>query len=204
LDQNPAYYELLQEAAFKTGSEQNITEWLVKRAHRRYFGRTGSSGDDGAFDAHVAAAWGELARSGYANNAPVHDGYGVGLMPAHGAPDWMGFESDARTPKPALCAEWRAWGDLLAAAPRVATPRPLTYVYDLVDLGREVLAQLTIPVSQNFSAVLHTSAGKVGTNLELTYLLYLLLYSCLLTFLTSLHFRSLLPYLLRRRSTSRG
>jgi hypothetical protein len=64
LDQNPAYYELLQEAAFKTGSEQNITEWLVKRAHRRYFGRTGSSGDDGAFDAHVAAAWGELARLG--------------------------------------------------------------------------------------------------------------------------------------------
>ena len=35
LDQNPAYYELLQEAAFKAAPEPDLTAWLVKRAHRR-------------------------------------------------------------------------------------------------------------------------------------------------------------------------
>ena len=60
--------------------------------------------------------------------------------------------------------EWRAWQSLLAAAPAVAAANaeipasqkigayPQTYVYDVVDIGREVLAQLTIPVARNFSA----------------------------------------------------
>jgi hypothetical protein len=34
-----AYYELLQEAAFKDKAEANLTDWLVKRAHRRYGNR---------------------------------------------------------------------------------------------------------------------------------------------------------------------
>ena len=57
LDQNPAFYELLQEAAFKTAPEPHIKEWLVKRAHRRY-GLT-------AMDADVKQAWYDLGLSGY-------------------------------------------------------------------------------------------------------------------------------------------
>lgn len=36
LDQNTAYYEMLQEAAFKSRPEPDATAWLVARAHRRY------------------------------------------------------------------------------------------------------------------------------------------------------------------------
>jgi hypothetical protein len=65
-----------------------------------------------------------------------------------------------------MCLEWKAWNSLLAAAPAVKKANagtllpasqkygdyPMTYTYDLVDMGREVLAQLTIPVARNFSA----------------------------------------------------
>lgn len=59
--------------------------------------------------------------------------------------------------------EWRAWGSMLAAAPRVPAPLPATFTYDLVDIGREVLSQLTIPVAFNF-----TSALGIDTNATLS------------------------------------
>jgi hypothetical protein len=55
LDQNTAYYELLQEAAFKAQPESNLTSWLVNRANRRY--GTVKNPD-------VAAAWVALGASG--------------------------------------------------------------------------------------------------------------------------------------------
>jgi hypothetical protein len=55
LDQNTAYYELLQESAFKAKPESNLTEWLVTRANRRY----GTLNDP-----DVAAAWVALGASG--------------------------------------------------------------------------------------------------------------------------------------------
>ena len=134
LDQNPAYYELLQEAAFKAAPEPDLTAWLVKRAHRRY-GLTEPNAD-------VASAWADLGASGYSNDGPVHDGSGVGKMPAAGFPEWMGFLDNR--PKPALCLEWRAWGSMISAASAVAQPLPKTFTYDLVDVGREVLSQLTV------------------------------------------------------------
>eukprot|EP01052_Picozoa_sp_SAG31_P001184 SAG31_NODE_39_length_31377_cov_5.971482_15_plen_665_part_00 len=157
LDQNTAYYELLQEAAFKDAAEANLTDWLVRRAHRRY-GLLRSASD------HVGSAWADIGRSGYAHDGQVHDPTAVGtLEPSTSAESWTGFGPDNRSPTAGMCSEWRAWQSLLAAAPAVAaanahTPSsqkvgayPETYTYDLVDIGREVLAQLTIPVAVNFS-----------------------------------------------------
>ena len=152
LDQDPAYYELLQEAAFKTKPEPNITTWLITRAYRRYGLAAAGAG---AVDTDVAEAWADIARSGYNNNALVSDSTLVGTVFASNwvVQNWMGFEMpDQTTPKPALCREWKAWGSLLAAAPRVPTPLPATFTYDLVDIRREVLSQLTIPVGLNFTA----------------------------------------------------
>jgi alpha-N-acetylglucosaminidase len=142
-----AYYELLQEAAFKNAPESNVTSWLIKRAHRRY-------GLVAAVDSDVASAWAGIAASGYSNNALVSDSTLVGKLFASDwvLQSWMGFESDRSTPKPALCREWKAWGSLLAAAARISVPHPATFTYDLVDLGREVLSQLTIPVGLNFTS----------------------------------------------------
>ena len=148
-------YELFQEAAFKAAPERDLTAWLVKRAHRRY------GLDSGDHDPDVSAAWTNLGNAGYANDGPVHDPTGVGLMPAKQFPDWMGWDETGR-PKPVACLTWRAWGSLLAAAPRVPHPLPETYTYDLIDAGREALAQLSIPLSVNFSWTLqpHTLDAK--------------------------------------------
>ena len=73
LDQNPAYYELLQEAAFRQTSEANLTDWLVHRAHRRY----GLSSDS----AEVGSAWANIGQSGYTHNGQVHDPTAVSILP---------------------------------------------------------------------------------------------------------------------------
>ena len=152
LDQNTAYYELLQEAAFKAAPEPNITKWLIERAHRRY----GLSGVEENGD--VAAAWAALGLSGYAIDKGVNDGSGVCQMDVYSKLklDRTTFDKDLRTPAPALCLEWSAWGSLNAAAPAVVANVTLNssepFRYDLVNTAREVLAQLSTPMLLNFSA----------------------------------------------------
>jgi alpha-N-acetylglucosaminidase len=181
LDQNPAYYEVLQEAAFKEKAEANVTEWLVKRAHRRYGLSDGIPGAATAVEnPEVASAWANIGGSGYAHDGQVHDPTGVALLHPSMEESWTGFKKDKKTPTVGMCMEWKAWKSLLASAPAVklaneATPTsqkfgdyPKTFTYDLVDIGREVLAQLTIPVAQNFSAALKGElnadrANRTGT-----------------------------------------
>ena len=158
LDQNPAYYELLQESAFKAAAESNVTDWLVRRAHRRY-GLPAPNWE-------VASAWADIGDSGYAHDGDVHDPTAVGTLSPSNWEPWTGFgpATGKHAPTDGMCKEWRAWRSLLAAAPAVASANvampasqkfgkyPKTYSYDLVDIGREVLAQLTIPVARNFNA----------------------------------------------------
>jgi alpha-N-acetylglucosaminidase len=180
LDQNPAYYELLQEAAFKSSPEPDLTAWLVKRAHRRYglATRSKSGSPAAATNPDVTAAWTALRNAGYANDGPVHDPTGVANMPARDPPAWMGFAGT--TPKPAVCLDWKAWGHLTTFGAALTTAGsggggggeggggalPATFTYDLVDVGREALSQLTIPISQNFSRLLNAkplSAARIQT-----------------------------------------
>ena len=172
LDQNTAYYELLQEAAFKAAPEPNVTEWLIERAHRRY-GLLG-----GARNEHVTAAWGALAQSGYAIDKGVNDGSGVCEMNVLSVLsrqlDQSAWKKDLLTPAPALCLEFASWGSFNAAAPAVAEaqaaaqaaadgespplPRlPETFSYDLVNTAREVLAQLSTPLLLDFSGAFNGS-----------------------------------------------
>jgi alpha-N-acetylglucosaminidase len=53
-------------------------------------------------------------------------------------------------PKPVLCETFNAWGALISAATAVDTTRE-PFRYDLVNLGREILARLSTPMSQNFT-----------------------------------------------------
>ena len=168
LDQNPAYYELLQESAFKDAAESNLTDWLVRRAHRRY----GLS----APNREVGAAWADIGGSGYAHDGAVHDPTAVGTLSPSNSEPWTGFAADNHSPIAGMCMEWLAWNALLAAAPAVAsanaaTPAsqmfgqyPKTFSYDLVDIGREVLAQLTIPMARNFSAARRDLENAAGAN----------------------------------------
>ena len=167
LDQNTAYYELLQEAAFKAAPEKNLTDWLVERAHRRY-GLLGGGGRN----ADVTAAWAALGASGYAIDKGVGDGSGVcqmGVTSELKGLDRSNFEADLKTPRAPLCLEWFSWGSLNKAAPAVVAAAaaagqqlPETFVYDLVNTAREVLAQLSTPMLLNFSASFSNSSSGGG------------------------------------------
>ena len=79
-------------------------------------------------------------------------------------PIFAGRAGGARAPAPTLCRTFEAWRAMVgAAAGRLAARQDLTEPmrYDLVDLGRDVLARLTTPLSQNFSIALgYGAAGK--------------------------------------------
>jgi alpha-N-acetylglucosaminidase len=138
IDQNPVYYEYVTKNNMRPGQVTDITGEIVLRSHRRY-GLTQPN-------AAVTQAWSLLVNSSYAQDLSVQDGTGVPHFPGGGSQ----FESDRHTPTPRLCLVWQAWGQLLAAAPAV-DPSLETFRYDLVNTGRELLAQLSTPVSQNFS-----------------------------------------------------
>jgi hypothetical protein len=179
LDQNPTVYELLQEAAFRSGPVDDLPAWLVRRAHRRYGAPLPFQGPVPAerINPYVDAAWRNLSASAYSVELGVGDSTGVGLFPGT---DTMHFQEDRTTPTPLMCGVWLAWGALLKAAGAAgcgggaggASSPPInaslaTYRYDVVDVGREVLAQLTVPISKNFSDAVRApaplDAGRVNS-----------------------------------------
>lgn len=138
IDQNPAYYEFMQQQNFRAAPVVDITAHMVLRAHRRYALVSPS--------ADVTAAWTALVNATYAQDLSVQDGTGIPHLPGGSSQ----FAPDRFTPSPVLCTTFRAWEALTRAAPSVdVSIEP--FRYDLVNLGREVLAQLSTPVSQNYS-----------------------------------------------------
>ena len=53
-------------------------------------------------------------------------------------------------PSGIVCKVYRAWAQLIAAAASIEIAEP--FRYDLVNTGREVLAQLAGPAGKNFTA----------------------------------------------------
>jgi hypothetical protein len=146
IDQNPVYYEFVMKNNMRdSGMVADIAGDVVLRSHRRY-GLTQPN-------AAVTQAWSLLVNSSYAQDLSVQDGTGIPHFPGGSSQ----FEADRRTPTPRLCLVWQAWGQLLAAAPAV-DPSLETFRYDLVNTGRELLAQLSTPASQNFSDAIHAAA----------------------------------------------
>ena len=147
IDQNPIYYEYIFEQAFRNEPLADIPSMVVDRGQRRY-GFTSENRD-------VADAWRLLAESAYSVDLGVQDGSGLTHLPGRSGPKggsaW--FEEDRHTPKPVLCKIYRAWGNLIHAAESSMSLAFQTepYVYDLVNTGREILANIATPASKNFS-----------------------------------------------------
>ena len=157
IDQNPAYYEFLFDQAFASSDESsipNVARYLIERAHRRY---GGVSLSDGAHE-HVTKAWHLLAKSSYAADQSVQDYTGVAHRTPRGGDSSSQFETDRSTPKPLLCRVHGAWRHLIRAAEVAAEPAlgfaRAPFTYDLINTGREVLAQLSAPMAMNFSDAL--------------------------------------------------
>eukprot|EP01044_Picomonas_judraskeda_P012844 COSAG03_NODE_1882_length_3394_cov_24.783005_2_plen_339_part_00 len=149
--QNPALNDFVIGQNWQSGPVASIPTWLKDRAHRRYGLRTKSH------DADVDAAWELLSNSStssmYMVEIGVEDETGVKNLPGNSNFDWIGPKRGQRQPAPMLCTTFAAWTAILAAAAKIPSgsmTEPMRY--DLVDLGRDVLARLTTPVSQNFTA----------------------------------------------------
>jgi alpha-N-acetylglucosaminidase len=139
IDQNPVYYEFMAQANFREAPVPDIASHVVQRSYRRY-GLTQPV-------ASVNTAWRQLVGSTYSQDLSVQDGTGIPHLPGY---DRSQFLPDNRTPTPKLCLTYKAWGKLISASEDV-DPTLETFRYDLVNVGREVLAQLSTPLSNNFS-----------------------------------------------------
>ena len=138
IDQNPLYYDFLYEQNFRPEPVENITAHLIGTIHKRYGMQR--------IDKNVVLAWTNLLKSSYSQDFSVQDLTGV----AHLKPSSSLFESDRSTPKPLLCNIFSAWKDLICAGDNMELSTD-PFLYDLVNVGREVLAQLTTPMALNFS-----------------------------------------------------
>jgi alpha-N-acetylglucosaminidase len=162
IDQNPAYYEFVFDQNFREAPVENITAHMITRSHRRY----GLS----KWNDKIAEAWSLLVDSAYSQDLSVQDYTGIPHLPARGLS--LFNESDRCTPKPVLCQMFHAWRLLLEAAeeeessssrdhedPSRRCFRREPFLYDLVNLGREILAQLSTPASWNFTDATSRPAG---------------------------------------------
>jgi len=78
------------------------------------------------------------------------------------------WSADLSKPSAGLCKTWTAWGLLLEAASGVdAHAANSTYRYDLVNTGRELLAQLSTPLAINFSRAVGIMPPATGGKLPM-------------------------------------
>mmetsp|Transcript_126804 Transcript_126804/g.370703 ORF Transcript_126804/g.370703 Transcript_126804/m.370703 type:complete len:809 (+) Transcript_126804:82-2508(+) len=161
IDQNPAFYDILIEQAWRTRPLPDIPAALAARAHRHY-GLTTEVPE-------VAAAWHLLSESMYAQDVSVQDDTGVAHLPGTAAWD---FARNRRSPSSDLCKTFHAWSKLVVIAPSLDVVHE-PFRYDLVNLGRDVLARLSTPVSMNFSDSVFTKVPPDPANVTATGHLYL-------------------------------
>jgi len=152
IDQNPAYYEFVIGQNFREARVPDVAGHLVARSHRRYGLVAPNAAVAGAWRLLVASAYAHLPAVESEGEAATQDNTAVGHLVGDRT-TVSRFHADNRTPNATLCQIFRAWEQLIAAGDAV-DPNLVTFRYDLVDLGRELLAQLTPPAALNFSAAL--------------------------------------------------
>eukprot|EP00041_Stephanoeca_diplocostata_P034371 m.1169532 g.1169532 ORF g.1169532 m.1169532 type:complete len:497 (+) comp24509_c1_seq11:1832-3322(+) len=143
IDQNPVYYEYMLDVNIREAPIDNITTHIVQRSHRRY----GLVEEDSA----VTTAWSLLVESAYAQDLSVQDGTGVAHI---GDNEGWAWGTDRHTPSATLCKIYNAWTSLIDVSSRVAHPISEPFRYDLINTGREVLAQVAGPAGVNFTTAL--------------------------------------------------
>jgi alpha-N-acetylglucosaminidase len=134
---NPVLYDLQFEMAWRD-KPLDIDAWVSDYTVRRYGRRSASS----------AAAWRALADTVYGNHALSESI--ICCRPAlsipHGSFAGIGVSYDP----PRLIGAWR---ELLTGADQLKTSSP--YRYDVVDVGRQVLANAAIPIHQRMADAFH-------------------------------------------------
>jgi len=155
IDQNPAYYDFLFESNFRTAPVKDLNKYMGKRKVQQYGLGKLASPSSRQIPKHVKRSWSLLMQSLYSDERSVQDKTGI----AHLQPSDSLFEKNRQTPSPELCQVFQAWKHLLRAAQLAQSEQSVSlsegnnepFRYDLVNLGREVLAQLSTPAALNFT-----------------------------------------------------
>ena len=152
INQNPAYYEFLFEATFRDGPVKDLGKFMAHRSLKRYgLSTEPTTREEDAANYYVSKAWTLLTNSFYSNDFSTQDLTGV----AHLNPRSPGlFEDNRYNPKPMLCDVFHAWESLGLAQQETSFftgDSNETFRYDLINVAREVLAQLSTPAALNFS-----------------------------------------------------
>ncbi len=138
IEQNPVVYDLAFSLAWER-TAPDLGRWLQDYATARY----------GLDCPQAQAAWVTLGRSVYAQRSPSPAMESPILsrpaLKLDRASAWGDFERDYE-PRDV----WAAWEQLLAAAPWIGAAE--TYRYDLVDVARQGLADLSVPLFEEVSA----------------------------------------------------
>ena len=125
----------------------NLSEHMIARSLRRY--RVDQSSSEPVTKA-ISEAWHLLTTSIYTQDVGIGDDSGITHLKAGS----NGF--DKGKPNAILCSEYAAWVKLLRVADDVDPERTKEpFRYDVVNLGREVLAQAIAPVSIAFSEAIN-------------------------------------------------
>jgi alpha-N-acetylglucosaminidase len=144
IDQNPAYYEYAFDTAWSQ-EEQSLNSWFAAFATRRY----------GVANEDAEAAWCILSTAVYTSEAGGwHDNTGVEWD--LGVPSATGF---------ATAEAFKAWQLLVKAGATIDPHTCAPLNYDIVNVGREVLAQLITAFELNLTAAVaqHDRAGALST-----------------------------------------
>jgi alpha-N-acetylglucosaminidase len=155
IDQNPAYYNFLFESNFRTAPVSDLSAHMSRRKVKQYgLLSNDTSNMYSTISTYVTQSWTLLMQSLYSTEMSVQDNTGI----AHLTPRSSLFENDRYSPQPMLCQVFHAWKSLLMAVRAAASIGSDIFVnnnepfrYDIVNLGREVLAQLSSPAAANFS-----------------------------------------------------
>ena len=145
IDQNPPYYEYTFDQAWHAEGQDLSVFWKAYGA-RRYASLAQTSKD-------VTAAWEALGTAVYTSQAGGwHDNSGVQWkvpgVDGRGSIDASGSSSGIN-----VTAVHGAWAQLVAAGVAGAVDAALaTFNYDVVDLGREVLAQIISLLAANLTS----------------------------------------------------
>jgi alpha-N-acetylglucosaminidase len=138
VNQNPAYWEYLYDTAWHPMG-QPLTPWFAQYSRRRY-----GLVDPQSSNMAIEAAWQILATAAYtseggAGNGGFHDDSGVEWKPG-----WGTWGSPGKTNLSGLVEAWSLMLEATNSSTVTTQLDPVaipTFNYDLVNLGREVLAQ---------------------------------------------------------------
>jgi len=137
IDQNPPYYEYVFDAAWQA-TAQPLGPWFDRYSSRRY-GNTDN--------ADAKAAWEILTTAVYNSQAGGwHDDTGV---------EWQAVDTPPTASGINISAVFTAWGHLVAAGNVLDPTKVATLNYDIVNVGREVLAQLITLFEASLAEAVH-------------------------------------------------